>query len=146
MALMALRWSLTEGAYNKYAHYFNKELPIEIPANSPVATASHLRDIIKWAHLNHRRGGELYGKVRVSPQEGKIVKIIPLLSVNAGLPTHNIFDLMGMLANGIPHGYKAHVSDGVEAVLALQDGFPQYHFTHLHADIVEFQRVEGGLL
>jgi len=75
-----------------------------------------------------------------------LVKIIPLVSVNANLPTHNIFELMCLLGDeALPHGYKAHVSDGIEAVLAMQDGFPQYNFIPLHADIMEFQKV-GGLL
>lgn len=144
---MALRWGFTEGAYNKYAHYFSKELPISIHSTSPISTAAHIRDVIKYAYQHKLKGGELYKQVKVSAQEGDIVLIYARQSANSSLPTHNIFELMCMLdgGEGMPHGYKAHVSDGVPAVMAMKEGFPQYHFVHLHSDVVEFSRV-GGLL
>lgn len=70
---MALRWSKTMNAYNKYKHIFSKSLPVIIKCDAPISKASHLRDVIKFAHENHLPGQNWYGKVMVSPEEGQVV-------------------------------------------------------------------------
>lgn len=143
---MSLRWGFTEGAYLKFCHHFHKELPIIIPTNTPIATASHLRDVIKYAHDNSLKGKELFGNVKVSPQANNTVKIYSKYNTATEmvLPTHTIFDLMAMLASpeGISHGYKAHMADGIVPVQEIVSSFPGYNVTHLHSDVVEFSRKE----
>jgi len=140
--MCAMRWSLTEGAYHKFAHHFQKELPIIIPTTTPVATASHLRDVLKYAHINKRRGSELFGNVVVSPQENNTVLIYEKKNKREEVPALSIFALMVMLPSGqVASGFRASITDGKAALLEIKDSFPNYHIVALYDDVVEFTKI-----
>jgi len=119
---MALRWSKTQGAYNKYKHLLGKTLPITFPCTSgQIHKASHIRDVIKYANENHLPGGHLYKKVKVSPQDEGVVIYQVNNTQKSSRPIETIFSLINSkeLIVGYEFDSVANVKDVKETLKSL---------------------------
>ena len=91
---MALRWSKTLGAYNKYKYLFSKSLPIFIPLKKgQIAKATYIRDVIAYAKENNLPGGEWYKRIRVSPKDDGVL-VFDTQKKALKLPEESLFSLI----------------------------------------------------
>lgn len=118
---MALRWGLTQGAYEKYAYIFERNLPAKISVKSPISEASYIRDVIRYAHENSLKGATWYGKVKVSAYDQDTIIISQRGHDDlTKYPQHTVFDLLTMQELGhLPSPYTCIIFDSVDAVVAV---------------------------
>jgi len=108
---MALRWSKTIGAYNKYKHLFAEPFPKEYPCKSPVSQAAYIRDALAFANENSLPGGQYYKQVKVSPFEGcVVVRPVNDNTLAKTYPVETIFSLLAQYKE-LPINYEFASTD-----------------------------------
>lgn len=142
---MAYRWSLTQGAYDKYSYIFEQTLPAKIIVNAAISEASYIRDVIRYANENNLKGADWYKKVKVSAQDQHTIIIADKVARNSATtyPQNTIFDLINMHELGsMPNPYTCYLLDGISTVQSVLEDLG-YEVIPMSNNVAQIRRPDG---
>jgi len=146
---VALRWSKTRGAYDKWEYIFSKQIPfnLQIPQGTALSQASNIRDVITFAHENGLPGADWYKKVKVTVIDAFNLQVtwknkqVEDAQAPPKYPMRNIFDLLELESKGnLYSGYRCRISDSL-AFVSETLGKLGYEVFEIENSIVELKEV-----